>query len=79
MSTFWVAVALRPLFYAALFFLVLAPIIWVLNKVIPPGRVKTFLFKVRDGKLATTRDKVTMWVAVIGAYVLLFGSIALFY
>ena len=72
-GTTYIAILLRPIAYAIVFFFVLAPIIWVLNRLIPPGRVKTALFKVRSGALATKRDKVVMTLAVIGAYALLIG------
>lgn len=69
--TWWLAVLLKPVF-AAIFLLVLvAPIVWVLYRVIPDGKMKFLLFKVRDGAHATQRDKVIMAFAGVSAMFLL--------
>jgi len=73
MTWLW-AIALRPLVYFVLFVLVIAPITWLLYKIIPPGRFKIFLFKVRTGDHASRRDKLIITLAVIGFYILFFGS-----
>ena len=78
MTTF-LAVALRPFVYLVLFALVVGPIVWVLNKIIPSGRIKFFLFKVRSGEFATRRDKIVMTLAVIISYVLFFGYVFYFF
>lgn len=78
MTTF-LAVFLRPFVYFILFVVIVAPIIWVLNKIIPDGRIKFFLFKVRSGELATRRDKLLMIAAVILSYILLVGSIIYYF
>jgi ABC-type sulfate transport system permease component len=68
------AIVLRPLAYAVLFVIVLAPLIWLLYKIIPEGRLKVILFRVRSGVTATRLDKQVMVAAVILAY-LTIGSL----
>jgi len=72
------AIVLRPFAYAVLFGLVIAPVMWMLWKVIPEGRLKTMLFKVRSGHYASRRDKIVMVASVVGAYMLLALVIGLF-
>jgi len=73
----WVlGILLRPLFLILLFVLVVAPVSWLLYRIIPPGRLKVTLFKVRTGNVASRRDKVIMTLAVLGSYLIL--GIALF-
>lgn len=78
MTWLWV-VALRPLAFALLFAVVVAPITWLLYKIIPNGRLKVLLFKIRIGEHTSRRDKVIMTLAVIGAYVILFAAIGFYY
>jgi hypothetical protein len=68
-------VALRPLVSFLLFAVIVAPITWLLFRVIPDGRLKVLLFKVRTGEHASRRDKAIMTLAVIGAYLLLLLTI----
>ena len=77
METWTIAILLRPIGFFILFVLVIAPISWLLYKIIPAGKLKVFLFKDRSGEQATRRDKVIMSVGVILTYVL-FG-LALFF
>jgi hypothetical protein len=68
-------VALRPLVSFLLFAVIVAPITWLLFRVIPDGRLKVLLFKVRTGEHVSRRDKAIMTLAVIGAYLLLLLTI----
>ena len=70
------AILLRPLFNLLVMFLVVAPLAWLLYQLIPDGRAKVFLFKVRSGKDASRRDKVIMTLGVVAGYALLicFGA-----
>jgi hypothetical protein len=70
--SFVLALILKPFFIFAFFGLLVAPISWVLFKLIPDGELKLILFKVRTGEFATTHDKVIMTIAVLAAYVFLF-------
>lgn len=67
MSLFWAAL-LKPLFFAGLM-AVVALIGWLIFKVIPDGKLKVFLFKVRyDQKTNTFQspsDKIVYWVAIV--------------
>jgi hypothetical protein len=71
MSTWGWALLLKPLIYAAFFVLVIAPLVWALNKLIPMSRLKVLLFKVRSGNGATRRDKGIMIAGVLCAYAFL--------
>lgn len=69
--TWWLAILLKPVF-AALFLLVLvAPVVWLLYRTIPNGKLKFTLFKVRDGVRATKHDKIVMSLAAIAAFAVL--------
>jgi len=41
----YLAIILKPFIALALFAFVVYPIAWVINKIIPEGRVKNFLFR----------------------------------
>jgi len=69
--TWLIAIVLRPLVFFILFVLVIAPITWVLYKIIPDGRWKGILFKIRTGEFASRRDKVIMSLAVLIFYIAL--------
>lgn len=70
MTWIW-AILLRPTFIFVLFAVVVAPMTWVLFKVIPHSSFKISLFKIRTGEAASRRDKWIMGLSVIAAYVLL--------
>jgi hypothetical protein len=65
------AILLRPIFNVLFFFLVVAPIAWLIYRVFPAGRLKVFLFRVRTGPHATRRDKAIMALAAVLGYALL--------
>lgn len=44
----WVALGIKPVAYIVLLLLVVYPLMWLLAKVIPEGRIKTALFRKRD-------------------------------
>ena len=71
MEPFHWAILLKPIALPIFMFIVVAPVVWVLFKLFPNGRLKVMLFKDRSGPEATRRDKVVMTVAGIGAYVVL--------
>lgn len=60
MSATWIALLIKPIVLPLFFFGVVAPVAWVLFRLFPNGRLKVFLFKVRDGPGATGRDKALM-------------------
>lgn len=62
-----------------LFVFVVAPITWLLYKIIPNGRIMFLLFKVRSGKHASRRDKWVMTLAVFTFYLLMIGALALYF
>ena len=66
------AILLRPIFLPLFFFVIVAPIAWVLYGLFPPGRLKVLLFKDRTGKEATPSDKRVMTMAVIVGYLAIF-------
>jgi membrane protein required for beta-lactamase induction len=72
-----IAIALKPVLMPIFFFIVVAPIAWVLYQLFPDGRAKVVLFRQRSGPGATGRDAVVMCVAVVLAYVLLGCEIAM--
>ena len=71
MEPWIIAIIIRPLVYLLLFVLIVAPITWLLYKIIPDGKFKVFLFKIRSGEFATRRDKIIMTFAVILSYAFL--------
>lgn len=73
----FLAIALRPLAYLVLFAVAVAPMIWLPYRIIPDGKLKVFLFRVRSGPEATRRDKVLMTALVIGFYAALFAAVSL--
>lgn len=77
MDTWMWAVLLKP--FAAFVFmaLIVAPISWFLFKLIPDGKLKIFLFRVRTGPDARPKDKRIMTIAVIIGYALLIGFAAI--
>ena len=77
MTTWMWAILLKPIFTAAIFFLVIAPITWLLYRMFPEGRLKVFLFKVRTGPTATRRDDVVYTLWAIGLHAGLVAFIAL--
>ena len=70
MEPFHIAIILRPLANFLFFALVVLPIEWALFRLIPRGRLKVVLFKVRSGEQATPADKRLMTVASVAAIVL---------
>ena len=74
MSATWIAILIKPIVLPIFFLGVVAPVAWVLFRLFPNGRLKVFLFKVRDGPEATWRDRTVMIGAAVLAYV---GFIAL--
>ena len=78
MTDFQLALLIKPLAYFVLFVLIVAPITWVLWRVIPDGRFKTFLFKVRDteGDWADLGDLATMTIARLVCVGLLIAFVA---
>ena len=72
--TLW-AFLLRPIFNAVLFFVIVAPIAWLLYRAFPEGRLKVLLFRVRSGPHAAPRDKWVMTGAAIAGYAALLGWI----
>jgi hypothetical protein len=75
-TTTAIAIVLRPLFSFVFLAVVVAPIVWLLHKIIPNSRFKVILFRVRSGRYATRRDKVVMTLAVIAGYGLIVGFVA---
>jgi hypothetical protein len=71
MEPFLIALLVRPAVNLVLLALVVAPIVWVLYRIFPEGRVKVALFKVRKGPTATRRDDLVMAGGVMLAYVVL--------
>lgn len=71
-----IGVVVRPFAYVVLYVLVLAPLISVLYAIVPEGRLKVILFKVRSGPEATRHDKRVMLLGVAGAYLLLICEFA---
>ena len=71
MEPWHIAILIRPLAYFVLYVVVLAPLIWVLYRVFPEGRLKIALFKVRSGPSASRRDKVVMAIAGVAGYAVL--------
>ena len=76
MNTWAIAILIRPLFYFVLYVLVLAPLIWLLYRIFPEGRLKIVLFKMRSGSEATRRDKTVMALGVVAGYALLISVAA---
>lgn len=78
MNTWAVALLIRPIFYFVLYIVVLAPLIWLLYRLFPEGRLMIVLFKVRSGAEATRRDKTVMTLAVVAGYAFLIsvGAVA---
>ena len=70
------AILLRPLVNLLVMFLVVAPLAWLFYQLIPDGRTKVFLFKVRSGKDASRRDRVIMTLGVVAGYAVLIGVVA---
>jgi len=67
----WImAILLRPLATILIFVTIVAPITWLLYKILPEGKWKFTLFKVRTGKFSTRRDKVMMTLVILGCYVI---------
>jgi hypothetical protein len=81
MNSVALAVFLKPFAYFVLFVLIVAPITWVLWRLIPDGRFKTSLFRVRDteGEWANLQDLATMGIASAICLALLFAFIAYLY
>jgi hypothetical protein len=71
MEPFLIALLIRPILNLVVLVLVIAPIVWLLYRIIPEGRVKVALFKVRKGPTATRRDDLVMAGGVVLAYVVL--------
>ena len=72
MTSAFLAGLLKPLLVPAFHVLVVAPIVWILNRLFPPGRWKVVLFKERDGPDATEQDKRAITLAkVIGVLVVM--------
>ncbi len=67
------AIVIKPLVIGAFMALVVAPIVWLLYKLLPMSRSKVVLFKVRDGSEATRRDRIVHWVAAIAGNLIFFG------
>ena len=74
MSATWIAILIKPIVLPLFMFAVVGRVAWVLFRLFPNGRLKVFLFKVRDGPEATWRDRAVMIGAAVFAYV---GFIAL--
>jgi small-conductance mechanosensitive channel len=78
MSTAAIAAFLKPLILPIFMFLVVAPIVWVLYKIIPNSRLKVFLFKVRGeaDSVETPKEKtlsrVLLYGIIVGFYVFIF-------
>jgi hypothetical protein len=72
-TTTVLAILLKPIILAVFFFLVVAPIAWLLYRAFPEGRLKVILFRNRSGPEATDRDKRVMVYSVIGAYLAFFA------
>lgn len=72
------AAFVKPFAYFLLFVLVVAPITWVLWRVIPDSRLKVFLFQVRhtEGEDAEPRDVAITLVASLVCYAALFAFVA---
>lgn len=65
MTSTEIAILIKPLVAPVFYALVTAPIMWVLFRVIPNGKWKVVLFKVRDGPEATPHDRaVQLWAAI---------------
>ena len=71
MDPWYWAILLKPIALPIFLFVVVAPVVWLLFRVFPNGRLKVMLFKDRSGPQATRRDKVVMTLSSIGAYVCL--------
>ena len=68
---------LRPLATMLLFVLIVAPASWLLYRLIPGGRARDILFKVRSGAGASTRDKAIMTAGVRCCYGVFAGLLLL--
>lgn len=77
MSPWMIAIMLRQPALAILLMVVVWPVAWLLYRVIPNGRLKVVLFKVRTGKTAGRRDKVVMTAAVVAGYAVLIAFVGL--
>jgi len=71
------ALLLKPFAAFAFMALVVAPISWFLFKLIPDGKLKIFLFRVRTGPDARPEDKRVMLIARLLACTLLIGLAAI--
>lgn len=73
MNSVALAAFLKPLVYFVLFVLVVAPITWVLWRLIPDAPLKVFLFQTRntEGEDAEPRDVAIMLVAALISFALL--------
>ena len=76
-TTVAIATVLRPIVTPIFFFLVVAPIAWLLYRAFPPGRLKVFLFRERTGPDATIRDKWLIGLAVVLFYVVFIGALVM--
>jgi hypothetical protein len=65
------AILLKPIVLPIFMFTVVAPVVWVLFKLFPNGRLKVVLFRERSGPGATRRDKVVMTAAAMSVYAVL--------
>jgi hypothetical protein len=76
MATWMWALLLKPILLAIFVSLVVAPIAWAFYRLFPDGRLKVFLFRVRDGPHATQRDKWIYTLIGIVLYAALIGWVA---
>lgn len=74
-TTEW-AILLKPIVAPIFFFVVVAPIAWLLFHLFPSGRLKVFFFRDRTGRQATPWDKRLITYATLLAYVAYFAWIA---
>ena len=62
-----IAILTKPLVTWVFMGLVIYPIVWLLFRMIPDGRLKVTLFKVRDDAEATRHDRaVKLWAGIAG-------------
>jgi len=82
MSTTAIAAFLKPLIFPLFLMIVVAPIVWLLYKIIPTSRFKVFLFKVRgeSDSIETSKEKTISRILLIGIiiafYIFLFWLVS---
>lgn len=77
MNTIAIATFLKPLVLPIFMVLVVAPIVWLLYKLIPNSRLKVFLFKIRGeaNSLESPREKTLSRVLLVVILIAFYGFI----